>query len=96
MTFQLSKWLKANISNLTAGSVCLSECLCRNEEERLINHLFKEKKYNKELRPVQKQQDVVDVYLALTLSNLISLVKKNPCMFMFFYCDRLSVEEKAF
>ncbi|XP_015259953.1 PREDICTED: acetylcholine receptor subunit delta-like [Cyprinodon variegatus] len=49
------------------------ECLCRNEEERLINHLFKEKKYNKELRPVQKQQDVVDVYLALTLSNLISL-----------------------
>ncbi|KAK5599615.1 hypothetical protein CRENBAI_018412 [Crenichthys baileyi] len=47
--------------------------LCRNEEERLINHLFKEKGYNKELRPVEKQQDVVDVYLALTLSNLISL-----------------------
>ncbi|MEQ2241843.1 hypothetical protein ILYODFUR_029534 [Ilyodon furcidens] len=47
--------------------------LCRNEEERLINYLFKEKGYNKELRPVKKQQDVVDVYLALTLSNLISL-----------------------
>ncbi|XP_005813699.1 acetylcholine receptor subunit delta-like [Xiphophorus maculatus] len=50
-----------------------SECLCRNEEERLINHLFVEKGYNKELRPVKKQQEVVDVYLALTLSNLISL-----------------------
>uniref|UniRef100_A0A3P9P5V1 Cholinergic receptor, nicotinic, delta (muscle) n=1 Tax=Poecilia reticulata TaxID=8081 RepID=A0A3P9P5V1_POERE len=50
-----------------------SECLCRNEEERLINHLFVEKGYNKELRPVEKQQEVVDVSLALTLSNLISL-----------------------
>nr|P09691.1 RecName: Full=Acetylcholine receptor subunit delta [Electrophorus electricus] len=25
----------------------------RNEEERLINHLFKERGYNKELRPAQ-------------------------------------------
>uniref|UniRef100_A0AAQ6AKJ1 Cholinergic receptor, nicotinic, delta (muscle) n=1 Tax=Amphiprion ocellaris TaxID=80972 RepID=A0AAQ6AKJ1_AMPOC len=50
-----------------------SECLCRNEEERLINYLLKEKGYNKELRPVERQQDAVDVYLALTLSNLISL-----------------------
>ncbi|XP_072306673.1 acetylcholine receptor subunit delta [Eucyclogobius newberryi] len=48
-------------------------CRCRNEEERLINYLFKEKGYNKELRPVEKQQEAVDVYLALTLSNLISL-----------------------
>ncbi|XP_054621526.1 acetylcholine receptor subunit delta [Dunckerocampus dactyliophorus] len=48
-------------------------CWCRNEEERLINFLFKERAYNKELRPVQRQQDAVDVYLALTLSNLISL-----------------------
>nr|XP_020474526.1 acetylcholine receptor subunit delta [Monopterus albus] len=45
----------------------------RNEEERLINHLFRERKYNKELRPVEKQQDAVDIYLSLTLSNLISL-----------------------
>ncbi|XP_037550358.1 acetylcholine receptor subunit delta [Nematolebias whitei] len=48
-------------------------CLCRNEEERLINYLFKEKGYNKELRPVEQQKDAVDVFLALTLSNLISL-----------------------
>lgn len=50
-----------------------SECWGRNEEERLINYLFKERGYNKELRPVERQQDAVDVFLALTLSNLISL-----------------------
>uniref|UniRef100_A0A2I4CTC3 Acetylcholine receptor subunit delta n=1 Tax=Austrofundulus limnaeus TaxID=52670 RepID=A0A2I4CTC3_AUSLI len=50
-----------------------TECWCRNEEERLINHLFKERAYNRELRPVKRQQDVVEVYLAMTLSNLISL-----------------------
>uniref|UniRef100_A0A3P9KVJ7 Cholinergic receptor, nicotinic, delta (muscle) n=1 Tax=Oryzias latipes TaxID=8090 RepID=A0A3P9KVJ7_ORYLA len=44
-----------------------------NEEERLINYLFLEKKYNKELPPVEQHGDTVDVYLALTLSNLISL-----------------------
>ncbi|XP_061661869.1 acetylcholine receptor subunit delta isoform X2 [Syngnathoides biaculeatus] len=48
-------------------------CLCRNEEERLINYLLKERGYNKELRPVERQQDAVNVSLALTLSNLISL-----------------------
>ena len=50
--------------------------VARNEEERLINYLLKEKAYNKELRPVENQQEpvYVAVYLALTLSNLISLV----------------------
>uniref|UniRef100_A0A3Q3WNQ2 Uncharacterized protein n=1 Tax=Mola mola TaxID=94237 RepID=A0A3Q3WNQ2_MOLML len=46
-----------------------------NEEERLINYLIKQRGYNKELRPVERQQEAVDVYLALTLSNLISLVR---------------------
>ncbi|XP_077952434.1 acetylcholine receptor subunit delta isoform X2 [Gasterosteus aculeatus] len=50
-----------------------SEVLCRNEEERLINYLIKERGYVKELRPVRKQQDAVEVFLGLTLSNLISL-----------------------
>uniref|UniRef100_A0A3P9KVQ3 Cholinergic receptor, nicotinic, delta (muscle) n=1 Tax=Oryzias latipes TaxID=8090 RepID=A0A3P9KVQ3_ORYLA len=49
------------------------DCSGRNEEERLINYLFLEKKYNKELPPVEQHGDTVDVYLALTLSNLISL-----------------------
>lgn len=45
-----------------------------NEEQRLIQHLFEEKGYNKELRPVARKEDTVDVALSLTLSNLISLV----------------------
>uniref|UniRef100_A0A672GJ12 Cholinergic receptor, nicotinic, delta (muscle) n=1 Tax=Salarias fasciatus TaxID=181472 RepID=A0A672GJ12_SALFA len=53
--------------------VWLDLCWGRNEEERLIKYLFKEKGYKKDLRPVERQQDVVDVYLSLTLSNLISL-----------------------
>ncbi|XP_036176547.1 acetylcholine receptor subunit delta isoform X2 [Myotis myotis] len=48
-------------------------CWGLNEEERLIRYLFKEKGYNKELRPVAHKEDSVDVSLALTLSNLISL-----------------------
>ncbi|XP_022353958.1 acetylcholine receptor subunit delta isoform X1 [Enhydra lutris kenyoni] len=50
--------------------VCGSWAL--NEEERLIRHLFEEKGYNKELRPAH-QGESVDITLALTLSNLISL-----------------------
>ncbi|KAF5919361.1 hypothetical protein HPG69_010762 [Diceros bicornis minor] len=55
---------------LAALVVCGSWGL--NEEERLIRHLFEEKGYNKELRPVAKEGSVA-VSLALTLSNLISL-----------------------
>nr|XP_012289463.1 acetylcholine receptor subunit delta isoform X1 [Aotus nancymaae] len=56
---------------LAALAVCGSQGL--NEEERLIRHLFQEKRYNKELRPVAHKEESVDVTLALTLSNLISL-----------------------
>ncbi|KAL0624866.1 Acetylcholine receptor subunit delta [Plecturocebus cupreus] len=56
---------------LAALAVCGSRGL--NEEERLIRHLFQEKRYNKELRPVAHKEESVDVTLALTLSNLISL-----------------------
>nr|KAF6494239.1 cholinergic receptor nicotinic delta subunit [Rousettus aegyptiacus] len=44
-----------------------------NEEERLIRHLFVEKAYNKELRPAARKEESVEISLALTLSNLISL-----------------------
>lgn len=43
-----------------------------NEEERLIRHLFG-KGYNKEVRPAANKEESMDVSLALTLSNLISL-----------------------
>nr|XP_033815039.1 acetylcholine receptor subunit delta [Geotrypetes seraphini] len=50
-----------------------SGSLCISQEEHLINHLFEERGYNKDVRPVKSQDEAVDVYLALTLSNLISL-----------------------
>lgn len=46
-----------------------------NQEERLINYLFNEKSYNKDLRPVASTDQAVDLYIALTLSNLVSLVR---------------------
>uniref|UniRef100_A0A8C6Z7C8 Cholinergic receptor nicotinic delta subunit n=1 Tax=Nothoprocta perdicaria TaxID=30464 RepID=A0A8C6Z7C8_NOTPE len=62
------------------GALVLAGGLCVNQEERLIHHLFEEKGYNKELRPVVSSDETVDVYLALTLSNLVSLVRvtKDP------------------
>ncbi|XP_039908368.1 acetylcholine receptor subunit delta-like [Simochromis diagramma] len=64
---------RAALATLFLLTLLSSECNGRNEEERVIEYVFKEMGYNKELRPVEKQQDVVDVNLALTLSNLISL-----------------------
>ncbi|XP_061204634.1 acetylcholine receptor subunit delta isoform X1 [Neopsephotus bourkii] len=55
------------------GALVLSGGFCVNQEERLIHHLFEEKGYDKEMRPATSNDQVVDVYLALTLSNLISL-----------------------
>uniref|UniRef100_G3WIB9 Acetylcholine receptor subunit gamma n=1 Tax=Sarcophilus harrisii TaxID=9305 RepID=G3WIB9_SARHA len=51
-----------------------------NEEERLIRYLFEEKAYNKNLRPVERQGDRVDISLALTLSNLISLNEREEAL----------------
>ncbi|XP_062841291.1 acetylcholine receptor subunit delta [Trichomycterus rosablanca] len=62
-----------NIIHYDSCSYLRTVCSGRNEEERLIHHLFKARGYNKELRPVEKKDDTVLIYLALTLSNLISL-----------------------
>ncbi|XP_012675650.1 acetylcholine receptor subunit delta [Clupea harengus] len=61
------------IGSLFAVFVLASECQGRNEEERLINYMFKERGYNKELRPVKNKNEVVPINLGMTLSNLISL-----------------------
>uniref|UniRef100_A0A673MI55 Acetylcholine receptor subunit delta-like n=1 Tax=Sinocyclocheilus rhinocerous TaxID=307959 RepID=A0A673MI55_9TELE len=53
------------------AKLIFNKCWGRNEEERLINYLFKERGYK--LRLVQNKDDTVDIYLALTLSNRISL-----------------------
>ncbi|KAM4772340.1 acetylcholine receptor subunit delta [Rhinophrynus dorsalis] len=54
--------------------------LGESEEERLLNHLFIEKGYRKELRPVDHIDETVDVFLALTLSNLISLKEADETL----------------
>lgn len=43
-----------------------------NEETELIKDLFKS--YNKNIRPVVRPEDKVEVQIKLTLTNLISLV----------------------
>uniref|UniRef100_A0A3B3HHP4 Cholinergic receptor, nicotinic, delta (muscle) n=1 Tax=Oryzias latipes TaxID=8090 RepID=A0A3B3HHP4_ORYLA len=71
---------------------CVPECSGRNEEERLINYLFLEKKYNKELRPVEQHGDTVDVYLALTLSNLISLKEADETLLTNVWIDHTWID----
>ncbi|XP_073531350.1 acetylcholine receptor subunit delta isoform X4 [Phyllobates terribilis] len=44
-----------------------------SEEGHLLRHLFQEKGYRNDLRPVNSPDETVDIYIALTLSNLISL-----------------------
>uniref|UniRef100_A0A8C3HS86 Cholinergic receptor nicotinic delta subunit n=1 Tax=Chrysemys picta bellii TaxID=8478 RepID=A0A8C3HS86_CHRPI len=54
--------------------------LAVNQEERLMNYLFVEKGYNKELRPVTNKDDSVNVDLGLTLSNLVSLKEADETL----------------
>ncbi|KAG5850372.1 acetylcholine receptor subunit delta isoform X1 [Anguilla anguilla] len=65
--------INTGLSLLFLLGLSATGCWGRNQEERLINHLFKERAYSKDLRPVEKKEDTVMVTLALTLSNLISL-----------------------
>lgn len=48
----------------------------RNQEERLLADLMHS--YNPHLRPAERDTDVVNVSLKLTLTNLISLVSRRP------------------
>lgn len=49
-----------------------------NQESQLISDLFKN--YNKNIRPVQKPEDKVEVLIKLTLTNLISLNEKEETL----------------
>lgn len=48
---------------------------CRNQEEKLFQDLMSN--YNRDLRPA-RGDEIIDVSLKLTLTNLISLVR-DPC-----------------
>lgn len=49
---------------------------CRNQEEKLLQDLMTN--YNRHLRPALRGDQVIDVTLKLTLTNLISLVRPPP------------------
>uniref|UniRef100_A0A8D2IYA3 Cholinergic receptor nicotinic delta subunit n=1 Tax=Varanus komodoensis TaxID=61221 RepID=A0A8D2IYA3_VARKO len=50
------------------------------EPEQLIKYLFEEKGYNKNLRPVASKDESITIYLALTLSNLVSLKEADETL----------------
>uniref|UniRef100_A0A8C4Q834 Cholinergic receptor, nicotinic, gamma n=1 Tax=Eptatretus burgeri TaxID=7764 RepID=A0A8C4Q834_EPTBU len=54
---------------------CLGEAEYINEEEHVFADLFRD--YEKYVRPVIKESDVVDVQIKMTLTNLISLVNES-------------------
>ncbi|KAM4695004.1 acetylcholine receptor subunit delta [Discoglossus pictus] len=67
-------------------SICFSGSLSMNDEkklsdeERLLKHLFEDNGYKKEVRPVNHRDEIVDVFVALTLSNLISLKEADETL----------------
>ncbi|CAM5164136.1 unnamed protein product [Natator depressus] len=60
----------------TLGS--LTAVLCRNQEEKLLNDLMTN--YNRNLRPAQREGDIINVTLKLTLTNLISLNEREETL----------------
>lgn len=57
-----------------------TECSGVNDEERLIYDLLVASKYNKHVRPVQHKDEVVNISLGLTLSNLVSLKESDETL----------------
>ncbi|XP_078058180.1 acetylcholine receptor subunit delta isoform X1 [Mustelus asterias] len=68
----LQKW-NFHVVYLLIVLLFYTGCSGLNDEERLINDLLVVRKYNKDVRPVQQKDEVVDISIGLTLSNLISL-----------------------
>ncbi|XP_051873860.1 acetylcholine receptor subunit delta [Pristis pectinata] len=71
-----------NIHFVYLLSFCLffTRCSGKNDEERLINDLLVVNKYNKHVRPVQHKDEVVNIALGLTLSNLVSLKESDETL----------------
>ncbi|XP_075720220.1 acetylcholine receptor subunit gamma [Rhinoderma darwinii] len=59
-------------------SLCCTVILCNNKEERLLSDLMTS--YNKDLRPAEKDGDIISVSLKLTLTNLISLNERKEAL----------------
>ncbi|XP_005752522.2 acetylcholine receptor subunit delta [Pundamilia nyererei] len=87
---------RAALATLFLLTLLSSECNGRNEEERVIEYVFKEMGYNKELRPVEKQQDVVDVNLLKVCTDVKPTVVDNDAQFEVAYYSNVLVYENGF
>ncbi|XP_075794256.1 acetylcholine receptor subunit gamma-like [Pelodiscus sinensis] len=56
----------------------LTAVRCRNQEEKLLSDLMAN--YNRNLRPAQREGDIINVTLKLTLTNLISLNEREETL----------------
>lgn len=68
-------WILCGVVTILGILILQAHC---NEESELIRDLFKN--YNKNIRPVVKPEDKVDVQIKLTLTNLISLNEKEETL----------------
>ena len=60
--------------------MCITEVTCGRHEERLIDEIFKVRRYQKLARPVRKESEAVDVVFGLTLQQIISVVSRSLCV----------------
>ena len=51
-----------------------AEVRCGPAEERLINEIFKVRRYQKLARPVRRESEAVDVVFGLSLQQIIAVV----------------------
>ncbi|XP_068137370.1 acetylcholine receptor subunit gamma isoform X1 [Hyperolius riggenbachi] len=58
--------------------LCFTVVLSHNDEERLLNHLMDN--YNSNLRPAEKDDDIISVSIRMTLTNLISLNEREEAL----------------
>ncbi|XP_066565896.1 acetylcholine receptor subunit gamma isoform X1 [Amia ocellicauda] len=71
--------MKVPLLSLLALLSCFpTGLLCRNQEERLLKDMMTG--YNKNIRPVEKDGDVTQVTLKLTLTNLVSLNEREEAL----------------
>ncbi|XP_033834258.1 acetylcholine receptor subunit epsilon [Periophthalmus magnuspinnatus] len=68
-------WILCGVVTILGTLILQVQC---NEETKLIRELFKN--YNKNIRPVVKPEDKVEVMIKLTLTNLISLNEKEETL----------------
>jgi len=63
-----------------AGVACRAEAACGPAEERLIDEIFKVRRYQKLARPVRKESEAVDVVFGLSLQQIIAVVGNSLCL----------------